>query len=74
MELTEEICVLEDSSVESQELDKVASVDAELSPKLEWHYTLSCHWDQNHSPISHASLSVWPNVTVEIKTWCWDGL
>ena len=94
IELTS-ICMFEDSSVESQKLDKVASVDEELwkvagvalhpvlplgskpfsyLPPFSFCYTLSCHWDQNHSPMSHASLSVWPNVTVEIKTWCWDEL
>ena len=43
-------------------------------PPFSFCYTLSCHWDQIHSPISNASLSVWPNVIVEIKTWCWDEL
>ena len=43
-------------------------------PPFSFCYTLSCHWHQNHSPKSHASLSVWPNVTVEIKTWYWDEL
>ena len=88
IELTS-ICMFEDSSVESQKLDKVASVDEELwkvagvalhpvlplgskpfsyLPCFSFCYTLSCHWDQNHSPISHPSLSATPCLAIGIKT------